>query len=141
MKDAAGTPLNCAGVVVEHFLSPFYSSASPDISSTVSLSFSLSELPAAHPYALDSDQQHCSLCFIFLLSILLLPPFSSLLKAYLSLLFLLFPLWYNSFSFTPSVPLVFSPPLYHRVSLPLLLVSLVALFFSFYLRLFQPATL
>lgn len=143
MKDAAGTPLNCAGVVVEHFLSPFYSSASPGISSTVSLSLSLflnCQLPILMPWIQTSSIALSVLSFYFQ-SFYSPPPFSSLLKAYLSLLFLLFPLWYNSFSFTPSVPLVFSPPLYHRVSLPLLLVSLVALFFSFYLRLFQPATL
>lgn len=108
----------------------------------LSLSFALSlncQLPILMPWIQTSSIALSVLSFYF--QSFYFPPFSSLLKAYLSLLFLLFPLWYNSFSFTPSVPLVFSPPLYHRVSLPLLLVSLVALFFSFYLRLFQPATL
>lgn len=68
MKDTAGTPLNCAGVVVEHFLSPFYSSASPDISSTVSLSLSLSlncQLPILMPWIQTSSIALSVLSFYF----------------------------------------------------------------------------
>lgn len=68
MKDAAGTPLNCAGVVVEHFLSPFYSSASPGISSTVSLSLSLSlncQLPILMPWIQTSSIALSVLSFYF----------------------------------------------------------------------------
>lgn len=99
MKDAAGTPLNCAGVVVEHFLSPFYSSASPDISSTVSLSLSLSlncQLPILMPWIQTSSIALSVLSFYF--QFFYFPHFSSLLKAYLSLLF---------FAFSSLVQLIF----------------------------------